>query len=207
MRSSSAVRSLTRSSAFVARGLGRLELALRALLGLLGLGVGLGLRTLGREPLEVGLPPLGPRQEEHARLVEDAERDDTRHPLAEGVVGVEHLPHRGHGTGRHLLELQERLQRLRRSGGVFDRDDERCLERVSDQLVRDHAESAISSVVRTCTAPAGPHHRHVTDSMRSSSTCSSSIVSSPATVKWWNALVRRLVTTSNRVRFPQAVQR
>jgi hypothetical protein len=52
-----------------------------------------------------------------------------------------------------------------------------------------------------------PHQRHDTSSTDSSSTSTSSTVRSPPTEKWWNARVRRLVTTLNRVRFPQAAQR
>jgi len=52
-----------------------------------------------------------------------------------------------------------------------------------------------------------PHHRHVTDSTASSRTSSSSIACSPPRVKCQKARVRRVDTTSNRVRFPQPRQR
>ena len=118
--------------------------------------------------------------------------------------------------GRQPAHAQERPQptwRLdrRRRRRVPTGQSHGQLQRRPQQLAqtarsRDAASSATSAGNST-TLPPEPHHRQATDSTRSSSTSSSSIVRSPPTVKWWNADVRRVDVTVNRVRLPQASQR
>ena len=162
--------------------------------GLVGLADG-----LVEQVVEALLPPGGPVEQQPAGLAHVVAVDRVAHPLAEGIVVVEHPPGPLEGPARELPEREERPQRGRGRHRRHDleagpRHDERRLERRAQQrdlgLVQlpgsprgaaSEASAASSSETSTTERPL-PHQRHATSSTTSSSTSVSSTSSWPPTV-------------------------
>src|SRR5207249_895021 len=156
--------------------------------------------------LELGVPPVGPRQEQppfpaHLTLVRGG-----GDPRAELGVGLEHAPGRGQGSGREASEPEERQQPGRRGQRRHARlAGPRHLHRRRQRPPQPRVRRGQAG--STSTARPWPHQRHDTSSTTCEITSSSSTVRLPPTLKWWNSFVRRVTVTSKRVRFPQAAQR
>jgi len=99
------------------------------------------------------------------------------------------------------------MEPLLRPRGTSDHSARRARrERAVDRMTERWAQTSLDSTMSSTARP-WPHQRQVTESIRFATISGSSIDRSPPTVKWWKDRIDVVSTTSNLVRFPQAVHR